>query len=122
MASKHHSGQAGKGETVILFEKRFKPLILSGEKTRTYRFGKKRWNEGAVHQAKTDYSAGSCFAHLLITSVRNVAIADLTEEDAKADGFNSVTLLKFYLSHANPMPEFPYVWEVKFELVKEGDK
>lgn len=99
---------------MILFEKQFVDSILSESKTRTYRLWKKpRCRVGAVHQAKTDYSAGSCFARLRIISVKRVRIGNLFATDAHADGFKTLREFRQYLN----FPANGYAWEVKFELV-----
>lgn len=108
---------------MILFEKQFVDSILSGSKTRTYRSWKKpRCKVGSVHQAKTDYSVGSLFAHLLIASVRSVRLADITDEDAKADGFDNAYMLRAYFGMHMDTRDI-HLWEVKSEVVKpkEGE-
>lgn len=51
---------------MILFRKFHINPILYGVKICTRRGGDKRWNKGSIHEAKTDYNADSCFAHLKI--------------------------------------------------------
>lgn len=74
---------------MILFKKRFIDPILSGAKTQTRRVGKRRWNVGSIHQARTSY-VSEAFAHLRILDVRQERVGDITETDARAEGVGSV--------------------------------
>jgi len=75
---------------MILFKPEHLDLILNGTKTQTRRIssnGKKRWNVGAVHLAKTKMLSKEYFAKLEILAVYPEAIMDISEEDARAEGY-----------------------------------
>lgn len=76
---------------MILFKPEHVELILSGRKTQTRRMGKKRWNVGAVHQARTRMmDADSTFARLRIVAVRREMLGMMTEADARAEGYSDL--------------------------------
>ena len=63
------------------FSKKFRPLILSGDKTQTIRIWKKCWlREGSVV-----LSPG--LGRLKIQEITELGLAELTNEDALRDGF-----------------------------------
>ncbi len=75
---------------MILFKPEHLDLILTGTKTQTRRIsstGKKRWNVGAVHLAKTKMLSKDFFARLEILAVYPEAILNISEEDARAEGY-----------------------------------
>ncbi|OFW99254.1 MAG: hypothetical protein A3E78_11750 [Alphaproteobacteria bacterium RIFCSPHIGHO2_12_FULL_63_12] len=111
---------------MILFKPQHVEKILRGEKTQTRRLGKKRWNVGAVHQAKTKLF-GEPFARLRITGVRQEPLDEISEEDARREGYaNSHEYLgafrKINLAGAADAHRYwtQLVWVVDFELVKEA--
>ncbi|MEM2869100.1 MAG: ASCH domain-containing protein [Thermoplasmata archaeon] len=66
-------------------------LIQYGSKTLTIRpLRRTRMRAGSVYDAKLRVASGSSFAQLLITDVYRKRLADLTEEDAIADGSGSL--------------------------------
>ncbi len=75
---------------MILFKKEHKPMILSGVKTQTRRKGKKRWNVGSIHMAKTGFRKDDAFARILITGVREERLGDITDEDSRKEGYASI--------------------------------
>jgi len=75
---------------MILFQKEHVQSIREGAKTQTRRIsstGKKRWKVGAVHLAKTRMLSGEYFAKLEILAVYPEAILNISEEDARAEGY-----------------------------------
>lgn len=106
---------------MILFRPEHVQSILDGRKTQTRRLGKKRWNVGAVHQARLRMmDADSCFARLRIADVRRENLNDITEADADAEGYDSRNeyLAAFYrINHYSYGWSVPDVWVVEFELV-----
>jgi hypothetical protein len=73
---------------VILFRPEHVPVILAGRKTQTRRLGKKRWNVGAVHQARSRLF-GEPFALLVIRAVRQERLSSVSDEDAKREGYDT---------------------------------
>jgi hypothetical protein len=73
---------------VILFRPEHVPVILAGRKTQTRRLGKKRWNVGAVHQARTRLF-GEPFALLVIRAVRQERLWSVSDEDVKREGYDT---------------------------------
>jgi hypothetical protein len=75
---------------MILFKPEHVEPILSGRKTQTRRLGKKRWNVGAIHQARTRMlDASSCFASLKILAVEQEPLGWIDDYGAKLEGYES---------------------------------
>ncbi|HHW45053.1 MAG TPA: ASCH domain-containing protein [Desulfotomaculum sp.] len=74
---------------MILFKPEHVEPILSGCKTQTRRLGKKRWKVGSVHQCRLNYRAEP-FACVRVTAVRRERLDNITEEDARREGYPSV--------------------------------
>ena len=68
------------GSVAILFKPDMVDAILAGRKTVTRRRGAKRWNVGAVHQAKTSLF-GEPFARLRIRGVLHERFPGQTQRD-----------------------------------------
>lgn len=100
--------------------------ILSGRKTQTRRLGKKRWNVGSIHKVTRDrFNPKAIFGKVRILDVRQERIGDITEEDARAEGFDDrKTFLRIFhgLNHRR-LPalgwEDELVWVICFEVVRE---
>jgi hypothetical protein len=73
---------------VLLFKKKFLPAIRSGEKTQTVRL----WKHRRMKAGQRSYIPGAGYIH--VDAVDEVELDDLTEEDARRDGFASVELLR----------------------------
>lgn len=103
---------------MILFKKEHVDPILKGRKTQTRRTGRKRWKVGAVRQAKTDYSNESEFAKIRILSVHQEQLGDITEDDAVAEGCNSIEEYKAVFQDIyGHWDENSLVWVIDFERV-----
>lgn len=103
---------------MILFKPEHVAPILEGRKTQTRRVGSRRWNVGAVHQARTKMlDAGSTFARLSILDVRIEKLSAITPLDAWREGYESVPayLAAFYRINGDADPD-PHVWVVEFEV------
>lgn len=100
--------------------------ILSGRKTQTRRLGKKRWNVGSIHKVTRDrFNPNAVFGKVRILDVRQERIGDITEEDARAEGFdNRKTFLRIFQGlNRDRLPalgwEDELVWAITFEVVRE---
>lgn len=109
---------------MILFKLEHVSMILERRKTQTRRLGKKRWNVGAVHQAKTKLF-GEPFARLRIVAVRQEPLDEISEDDARREGYaNSGEYLGAFrkINWAGAADAHRYwtrpVWVVDFELVE----
>lgn len=73
---------------MILFKPEHVKPILDGRKTQTRRLGKRRWNIGAHHQARTRMmDKASTFAVLEIGAVGFEPLQLMTPYDAWAEGY-----------------------------------
>ena len=75
---------------MILFKPEHVEKILNRTKWQTRRVsstGKKRWNVGSTHLAKTKMLSKEYFAKLEILAVYPEAILDISEADAVAEGY-----------------------------------
>ncbi|MCF8009275.1 MAG: ASCH domain-containing protein [Halanaerobiales bacterium] len=77
---------------MILFKQEHVNPILRGRKTQTRRTGKKRWNIGAIHQARTNMpwqGDEGHFADIKILDVRKEKLKDLSVQDLCAEGYDT---------------------------------
>ncbi len=111
---------------MILFRPEHVDPILAGTKTQTRRLGAKRWNVGAVHQARTRMmDASSTFAHLRILEVRRELLHEISAADVRAEGYPSGSPAEFVnvfneINRTAGLIESwrMYVWVVRFELAE----
>jgi hypothetical protein len=75
-------------QDMLLFKKKFLDAIRQGTKTQTIRL----WTHRMMRAGQRSYIPGA--GYIRIESVEQVALEDLTEEDAMRDGFDSLTALK----------------------------
>lgn len=104
---------------MILFRPEHIASILEGRKTQTRRMGAKRWNVDALHQCRTRMlDETSCFARVRILDVRREQLLDITEEDARAEGYETRRdfLEAFHRINPKAAPN-PEVWVVTFARV-----
>lgn len=109
---------------MILFKPEHVPMILSGRKTQTRRMGKKRWNVGVIHQARTKMMVkDSTFAKLRILSVHKERVTEISDKDALAEGYenNSDFLMVFKRINKTTFMDMAFmdVWVVKFEVAEQ---
>jgi hypothetical protein len=75
---------------VLLFKDYHIAMILAGEKWQTRRSWKKaRAKIGAIHLAKVKMLSREYFARLLILAVYEERLGDISEEDARAEGYQT---------------------------------
>jgi len=76
----------------LVFKRPLLFLILEGRKTQTRRL-KGCWEEGRIYAILDDYSEGPK-AYIKITRKWKQRLIDMTEEDAKKEGFSSLAEFK----------------------------
>jgi hypothetical protein len=105
---------------MILFQKKYKPLILKGIKEWTIRKGeRKRMKIGSIHQCKTSIFTGEFFARIRIKQLIVKRFDELDEKDAKDDLFHSVKEMKEELQRLNgEITANTLMTKINFELVK----
>lgn len=74
---------------MILFKPEHVTPILEGTKTQTRRIWKRpRAKVGSIHLAKTKMLSKDYFARLRILAVYEERLMDITDDDAKAEGYH----------------------------------
>lgn len=74
---------------MILFRPEHVEPILAGRKTQTRRiWAKPRAKAGSIHLAKTKMLSKDCFARLRILAVYQEDLGDISEEDARSEGYD----------------------------------
>lgn len=73
---------------MLLFKKKFLEAIRCGEKTQTVRL----WTRPRMSAGQRSYIPGVGYIHIL--AVDPVALAELTDEDARLDGFPTADALR----------------------------
>lgn len=104
----------------LLFSRRYLQDLISGSKQATIRLGNLKYRPGDVVLV---YCGGLVLGRVRITQVERKKLIDLTEEDARKDGFYSLQeLLKALRQHypnirANtPLTLLEFEWVEKFEV------
>ncbi len=103
----------------MLFKPEHVGLILSGRKTQTRRVWKKpRARVGSVHKAKTALFSLDHFALIRITGLRREQLGDITLEDVKREGYDTLEEFKEVWTWINGCwnPELE-VYVVSYEMV-----
>jgi hypothetical protein len=73
---------------MLLFKKRFLPAIRSGEKTQTIRL----WKYRRLRAGQRSYIPG--VGYIRILHVEEILLEQLTDDDARPDGFESAEALR----------------------------
>ena len=105
---------------MILFKSEHVGPILTGTKTQTRRIWKKpRAKVGAVHLAKTKMLSREYFAKLRILDVYREFPSDISDDDARAEGYDDAEAYLKAFCRINRLSEVPdkTVFVVKFEVV-----
>lgn len=112
---------------MLLFKPEHVPLILNGTKTQSRRiWKKKRCNVGSIHLAKTKMLSKEYFAKLKILKVWQERLMDISEEDAKKEGYKSIVDYNHAFFKINKVPQNireririleNYVWCIEFEVI-----
>jgi hypothetical protein len=95
--------------------------IISGKKTQTRRrinrTGKCPYKPGHAYQCRDNYSAGA-FAHILIKSVRQERLGDITDEDAIREGYPTrIDYFAAFEKIYKRMDPDEIVWVIDFEVI-----
>jgi len=98
---------------MLLFKKRFLPAIRQGEKTQTIRL----WKHRRMKPGQRSYIPGA--GHIRVTAVEEVALDQLTDADARPDGFDSAEELRAELARLYPaqLAQGYRAYRIVFELV-----
>lgn len=101
---------------MLLFNKKFLDAIRSGDKTQAIRL----WKHRRMKVGQRSYIPG--VGAIRITAVDVIELSDLTEEDARRDGFESAAVLRqeidrIYADDSDAQHRQPY--RVRFERMKE---
>lgn len=105
---------------MILFKPEHVGPILAGTKTQTRRiWTKPRAKVGAIHLAKTRMLSKEYFARLRILDVYREFPADISDDDARAEGYPAAKEYLEAFCRINRLPAVPdqTVFVVKFEVV-----
>lgn len=105
---------------MILFQKEYNEIILSGEKRFTIRRGdrSKRIKVGSIHKCKNKIFTKDYFAKIRILNLTVKPFSELTEQDAKDDLFDSLEECKERLIELNGEEiRDMLVTKIEFEVV-----
>jgi hypothetical protein len=81
---------------MLLFKKRFLPAIRQGEKSQTIRL----WKWRRMRPGQRSYIPGA--GYIRITAVDEVPLDQLTDEDARLDGFPNAEELRLEIDRLYP--------------------
>ena len=73
---------------MLLFKKKFLPAIRNGQKTQTVRL----WKYRRMRPGQRSYIPGA--GYIRVTAVDQVVLDELTDEDARLDGFETAEQLR----------------------------
>ncbi len=102
------------------FSGKYLDMLRSGQKRGTVRLGKLKIEPGTV---VTIHSGGYVVGKAIIIGVDYKKVRELTEEDAKEDGFKSLQeLLNALKAHYPSLSEDDDVTVIRFDIVEKPDK
>lgn len=97
----------------LQFERRYVALVMSGAKTQSLRSKFPRGGRvGGDLTLMSGYAPGAKFATATVSALDLVPLAELTEEDARLDGFESLASLMVALEKT--YPGTAAVWRVRW--------
>ncbi|MEM3566915.1 MAG: ASCH domain-containing protein [Candidatus Bathyarchaeia archaeon] len=104
----------------LIFKRPLLFLILEGRKTQTRRL-KPLWKEGCIYPIMDDYSEGPK-GYVRIIRCWQQRLGDITPEEAKAEGFNSLEEFKatWIRLYGFWQPEI-FVYAIEFQLIKTAE-
>src|SRR5262245_8551196 len=106
------------GLAMLLFKKKFLDAIRAGEKTQTIRL----WPHRRMKVGQRSYIPG--VGYIRVTAVDAVELADLTDDDARLDGFENADLLRTEIEQLYPqeLATDYRAFRVRFEMRPEETK
>ena len=98
---------------MLLFKKKFLPAIRHGEKTQTIRL----WRYRRMRPGQRSYIPGA--GYIRVTTVEEVQLDRLTDEDARPDGFQTADELRLEIRrlYAKQLADGDKAYRVVFELL-----
>jgi hypothetical protein len=102
---------------VLLFKRQFLPAIRCGQKTQTIRY----WKHRRVRPGQRSYIPG--VGPIRITAVEEVQLEQLTDADARPDGFETADALRREIARLYPDAESQgfRAYRVVFELIPRSE-
>jgi len=103
---------------MLLFKKKFLDAIRRGEKTQTIRL----WPHCRMRSGQRSYIPG--VGYIRITQVQPVRLEDLTDADARPDGFASIAELRAEIErlYAAQLAAGCQAYRIVFELLPPADQ
>ncbi len=74
----------------MLFKRHLAARVKAGTKTQSRRVSKIRYREGSIQPIQENYKPGKAKDHIKINRRYEQKLGDMTEEQAKAEGFQSL--------------------------------
>lgn len=102
---------------MLLFKKKFLDAIRAGTKTQTVRL----WKRCMFRAGQASYIPG--VGYIRILTVDRVALDELTDDDARPDGFETIAALRreIDLLYPQPWPEGLAAYRVRFRAMDEAE-
>ncbi len=99
---------------MLLFKKRFLPAIRSGEKTQTIRL----WKWRRMRAGQRSYIPGA--GYIAVDTVDEVRLDDLTDDDARPDGFETADALRAELQtlYLEQLAAGYRAYRIRFRLIE----
>jgi len=103
---------------VLLFKKKFLPAIRSGEKTQTVRL----WKFRKMKPGQRSYIP--TVGYIRVHAVDEVQLKELTDEDARLDGFTSVRALRKEINslYAHQLDEGHRAYRIRFTVLADDEQ
>lgn len=103
---------------MLLFKKKFMPAIRSGEKTQTIRL----WKVRRMKSGQRSYIPGA--GYIRVHCVEPVELEQLTDDDARPDGFDSADALRQELAtlYAGRLADRHRAYRIRFELFSSEEQ
>ena len=98
---------------MLLFKKRYLDAIRTGQKTQTIRL----WRHCRMRSGQRSYIPG--VGYIRIKDVRPVSLDELTDDDARPDGFATIADLRAEIErlYARELAEGYKAYRVEFEVL-----